>query len=198
MLPKSGLRAQLTAAAVFVTFCAGIILFARSFRSSADEALGQEAEETTAAPPSTRHEPLTPKTATTAQELQAALAAAFGANARGLPSVTFVEYDRYPDRVYIALSLDDANLAAPGATTAALQRMRDVLEAIHDGAMPWTWVLMTGTAPVPDKNGSLSESTVIRAQFSRGHLRHLDWTHLKPSDIRAAAEQYWVNLDLGR
>jgi hypothetical protein len=197
-LPKSNLRSQVIAAAVFVVFAVGIMMFARSFRTAADEALAQEAEDAPRQPVAPRRGPLTPKSATTARELQAALLQVFGTNARGMGLVTYADYDRHPDRIHITLALDNGELTAPGATVAALRRMRDVLEAFYDGDMQWTWALVTCTAPVRDKNGSPSESMVLRAQFSRDHLRRLDWAKATPDDLRAAAEQYWVNLDLGR
>jgi hypothetical protein len=197
-LPNSGLRAQVVAAVVFVTFAAGIIIFARSFRSAANAALGQDEEEVPRQPAAPRRGPLTPKSATNVRELHAALHKAFGNNARGMALVTYADYDRHPDRVHLAIALDDAQLTAPGATDAALLRMRDVLAAFYDGDMQWTWVLVTGTALARDKDGGLGESTVIRAQFSRDRLRRLDWSHVTAHEIRAAAEQYWVSLDLGR
>jgi hypothetical protein len=197
-LPKSDLRAQVIAAAVFVVFAVGIILFARSLRTVGDEALAGEPEETPRQPAPPRRGPLTPMSATSARDLQSALLQVFGNNARGMPSVVYADYDRHPDRLHLALPLDDADLRAPGATTRALGRMRDVLETFYAGDMQWTWVLVTGTAPAHDQNGTLGESTVIRAQFSRDRLRRLDWRHAKPDDLKAAAEQYWVNLDLGR
>jgi hypothetical protein len=136
--------------------------------------------------------------ATTARDLQAALLQAFGNNTRGMPSVTYADYDRHPDRLQLTLALDEVDLHTPGATPRALRRMRDVLEACYAGDMPWTWVLVTGTAPGPDNDGTLGESTVIRAQFSRDRLRRLNWAKATPDDLRAAAEHYWVNLDLGR
>jgi hypothetical protein len=196
--PRSDLRTQVVASAVFVAFAVGIILFARSFRTVADEALAGEPEEVPRQPVPVRRGPLTPMSATTAKDLQAALLRVFGNNARGTPSVSYADYDRHPDRLQLTLALDDADLHAPGATPRALRRMRDVLETCYAGDMPWTWVLVTGTAPAPDRNGAPAESTVIRVQFSRDRLRRLDWAKATPDDLRAAAEQYWVNLDLGR
>ena len=197
-LPKSGLRAQVIAAVVFVTFAAGIVVVARSFRTAADAALGPDGDEAPRPPAAPRRGPLTPKSATTAGELRAALHQVFGNNARGMALATYADYDRHPDRLHLTLSLDNGEVTAPGATPAALRRTRDVLETLYDGDMQWTWVLVTGTAPVRDRSGNVSESTVLRVQFSRDRLRRLDWAKVTPEELQAAAEQYWVNLDLGR
>lgn len=193
-LPKSGLRAQVVAAAVFVVFALGLIFFARSFRTAADAALMQEVD---GVPPPTpaRLAFLTPQSATNAPELLAALLKEFGTNARGMSCITFVDYDHHPDRLHITFALD-TELTAPSARAAALGRIRDILRAIHAGEMRWTWVLVTGTAPTADKNGGMSEATVIRTQFLRERLNRLDWKKLSADDVQNAAEQYWVNLDL--
>ena len=194
-LPKSDLRAQIVAAAVFVAFAVGIMVFARSFRSAADAALSQDVDDV---PPPTpaRLAALTPQSAVNAVELRAALVKAFGNNARGIPCITYVDYDRHPDRLHITFALDARDLAAPGARPAALRRVREIVEAVRDGQMSWTWVMVTGTTAVRDKGGGVSESTVIRVQFLRDRLRRLDWKTATADDVRAAAEQHWMHLDL--
>jgi hypothetical protein len=195
-LPRSGLRAQIVATAVFTVFAVGLIVFARSLRSAADEALALDADEAQQPAPPRRPGPLTPKTATTARQMHAALLTAFGNNARDMTCVTYVDYDRHPDRLHICFALDDADITAPSARVAGLARMRDILHAVYDGDMPWTWVLVTATAPVRDKNGGFSESTVIRAQFARDRLRRVDWDKFTAQDVQSAAEQFWLHLDL--
>ena len=196
-LPTSSLRTQILAAAVFVTFAAALVVYARAFRASADAALAGDPVDAPQPLPPLRV-PLTPKTARNARELHAALLRAFGENSRGLSCVTYVDYDPHPDRLHITFALDDADPAAPGARPAALRRVRDLLEAVHDGDMPWTWVLVTGTAPVLDKAGATAESTVVRAQFRRDRLRRVDWPITAPDQVEPLAEQFWTHLDLAR
>ena len=187
----------MVAAAVFVAFAAGLIAYAHAFRSVADDAAAGESGEAEAPlPPLPPGVELTPKTARNARELMTALSRRFGDNARGMPLVTFVDYDRHPDRLHVAIALDHPDPAAPGARPAALKRFHDVLESIRDGEMPWTWVLITATSGVRDKADAPSESTVMRAQFSRDKLRRLDWSHAGGDEIARLADQYWLCLDL--
>jgi hypothetical protein len=139
---------------------------------------------------------LTPKTARNARELHTALREHFGNNARGESCITYVDYDRHPDRLHITFALDDADPAAKAARPAALKRIRDLLEAVHDGNMMWTWVLVTGTAATNDRSGAVSESMVIRAQFSRDKLAKVDWPHAAGDEVPRLAEHYWLCLDL--
>ena len=194
-LPKSDLRAQIVAAGVFLAFAVGIVVFARSFRGAADEALASEFEQT---PPPTpaRLAVLTPQTAMNAAELRAALEKVFGKNARGVSSITFVDYDQHPDRLHITFALDARDLSAPGGRPAAHKRIREIVEAVYPGQMPWTWVMLTGTTAARDREGGVSESTVIRVQFLRDRLRRLDWKKVTAEEVRAAAEQHWAHLDL--
>jgi hypothetical protein len=194
--PQSSLRTQIVAAAVFVAFAIALVVYARAFRASADAALaGDVAEEPPPLPP--LRVPLTPRSARNARELHAALLRAFGDNPRGSSRVTYVDYDPHPDRVHITFALDQADPADPAARPAALRRVRDLLEAVHDGDMPWTWVLVTGTAPVVDKAGNTAESTVIRAQFRRDRLRKVDWPNTTADHVEPLAEQFWTHIDLG-
>ena len=196
-LPKSGVAAQIVAAVVFVAFATGLIVYARAFRTVADEAAaGESAEAEAPLPPLPPGVELTPRTARDAHELFTALSRRFGDNARGVPLVTYVDYDRHPDRLHIAFALDHADPAAPGSRAASLKRVRDLLECVHDGEMPWTWVLITGTSGVRDKSDTLDESTVIRFQFAREKLRTLDWPRVTGDDLPPHAEQSWLCLDL--
>ena len=194
-LPKSSLRTQILAAGLFVAFAAGFVAYARAFRASADASLagetGVDPEPTTPLP-----ESLTPQSAQSARELQAALLKTFGNNSRGMSCVTYVDYDAHADRLHITFPLDDAEPNSPGAKRGGLRRMRELLDSIRDGQMQWTWVLMTGTSQARDKAGAASESTVIRAQFLRDRLRKLDWTHLTGDDLPGYAQHYWLYPDL--
>ena len=198
--PESSLRAQVAAAAVFVVFAVGLIFVSRQFHASADEAFSGEEAAARATPPSTRPAgvPLTPRTATNARELHQALETAFGKNARGVSFITYVDYDPHPDRLHITFALDDADPKRPGSERAALTRMGQILGAIHDGQMKWTWVLLTGTAQARDYKGAVDESTVIRAQFSRDRLRRPDWAKIRFEKLPKSAEQYWTYADLAR
>jgi len=185
------------AAAVFVVFSAAIVAFARHFRSTAEAALSEDpAEEVEPARPRQHQGPLTVKSAVNARELLAALRDAFGANGRGQPCVSYVDYDRQGDRLHVTLALDDVDPKAPGAKAGALRRMREVLEAIHDGEMRWQWVLVTATAAVPDRTGAPNESTVLRTLFARDRLHTLDWPKTTPDTLAATAEQFWAYADL--
>ena len=187
----------MVAAAVFVAFAAGLIAYAHAFRSvAADAASGEPAEAEAPLPPLPPGVDLTPKTARNARELMTALSRRFGDNARGMPLITFVDYDRHPDRLHVAIALDHADPAAPGARAAALKRIHDMLESIRDGQMPWTWVMITATSGVRDRADTPSESTVIRAQFSRNKLRKLDWPRAGGDEVARLADQDWLCLDL--
>lgn len=197
MFPRSSLRAQAIATAVFVAVAMGLMMYARAFRGTAERALAAEPIEPDG-PPRPPGFVLTVKSAATARELQAALLQTFGNNARAMSCVTFVDYDAHPDRLHIAFALDDADATRAAAKDGALRRMRDLLEAVGDGEMRWSWVLVTGTARVPDRFDAVSESTVVRAQFSRERLRQVDWSRFTGDDVPALAAQFWTSADFGR
>jgi hypothetical protein len=133
------------------------------------------------------------------KKLQTALRKKLGTNDRGLPRVTLVEYDDWPDRLTIVFPLDTVPPPqAEGAKSRAQVRpLRDVLEQAHAGGLNWSWVLLSGTAPTRGYFGGPTETTVVRAVFSRKTLDGADWSRLTDETLAAMAEQFTTDPDLG-
>lgn len=119
-----------------------------------------------------------------------------GVNARGLPRVAHVDYDGWPDRLLVVFPLDRAPADMTAVRAADLAPMLDVLRAVHAGGLRWRWVLLSGTAPVEVGGASLSESTVVRAVFSREKLDRADWSTLTAEMLPRLAEQFSVESEL--
>jgi len=102
--------------------------------------------------------------------LHDALRNKFGVNARGLPRVTHLDYDGWPDRMHLVLALDHNPLTMTPAQAAELTPLVDVVRAVRDGGLQWRWMLVSATAPVEGPGHKVAESTVVRAIFSREEL----------------------------
>lgn len=132
-------------------------------------------------------------------KLHDAMRRQLGNNSRGLPRVTLVEYDDWPDRLAIVFPLEVNHPATqPGeAKRARLHPLRDVLRHAHAGGLSWSWVLVSGTAPTRGYFGGAAESTAVRAVFSRKVLDDLDWSKVTDESLAALAEQFVADPDLG-
>jgi hypothetical protein len=127
--------------------------------------------------------------------LHEALRKKLGTNARGLSRVASVDYDGWPDRLVVVFALDHNPMTMTAAQAAEVRPMLDVLRAAHAGGLHWRWVMLCGTAPL-DTNGSVSETTVVRAQFAREKLDRADWDHLRADALPALAESFSVEPEL--
>ena len=126
------------------------------------------------------------------KQLHEALRQKLGTNARGLPRVTHMEYDGWPDRLHVVCSLD-ATAATPAGKNPDLRPMRDVLYHIHAAGLRWSDVLVSGTAPAVGIDGAVSEGTVVRALFPRSALDAVDWPRETDDGLPALARQFAVD-----
>ena len=193
---KSSLGSQIATAIVFSAIVGGIVFAARHAAQTPPE--DPDAEVASQDPPGPPPNPLTVESARSAKELYAALLAKFGTNARGHAFVTLVDYDRYSDRLHVSFPLDEPYVAAPTAKASGLKRVRDILETVRGTRMQWRWILVTATAPARDKDGTMTETTVIRTQLLRGQLAALDWSRFTGDDVKSIAEQFWLHPDLSQ
>jgi hypothetical protein len=193
---KSSLGSQIATAVVFSAIVGGIVFAARHAAQSPQE--DSEAEVASEDPPGAPPTPLTVESARSAKELYAALLAKFGTNGRGHGFVSLVDYDKYSDRLQVSFPLDEPYVAAPTARASGLKRVRDLLETVRGTRMHWNWILVTATAPARDKDGTMTETTVIRTQVLRGQLAALDWGKFTGDDVKSIAEQFWVHPDLSQ
>jgi hypothetical protein len=190
---------HVASAVAFTVIVSGIVLAARFASQAPVEAGEGEVDPETGLvtePKGPLPDPLTPATARSARELNAALLKRFGTNGRGMAFVTVVDYDPHPDRLHISFPLDELDAEAPTARTTGLKKARDLLASLRGGQMRWTWVLLTGTAPLREESGKVSEATVMRMQFSREWLDRADPDRLGPDDLKGAAEQFWLHPEL--
>jgi hypothetical protein len=132
-------------------------------------------------------------------KLQDALRQKLGTNDRGLPRITLIEYDDWPDRLSIVFPLDTVPATQPDGAKkrAQLRPLRDVLEQAHAGGLNWSWVLLSGTAATRGYFGGPAETTVVRAVFSRKTLDRADWSQLTDETLAAMADQFTTDPDLG-
>ena len=130
------------------------------------------------------------------KQLHEALRQKLGTNARGLPRVTHLEYDGWPDRLHVVCSLDAAAGASAGTSAGKnpdLRPMRDVLFHIHAAGLRWSDVLVSGTAPAVGIDGAVSECTIVRAMFPRAALDAVDWSRQTDNGLPALARQFAVD-----
>lgn len=130
------------------------------------------------------------------KQLQGKLQKALGTNARGLPRVSYVDYEPWPDRLLVVFALDRNLLTMSPAEAVELRPLADVLRLTHAGGLQWKYVLLCGTAPVAGAGGRTSETTVVRALFSREKLDRVDWSRFTAREAEALAEQFAVESDL--
>lgn len=130
------------------------------------------------------------------KQLHEKLARTLGTNARGLPRVTHVDYEPWPDRLLVVFALDRNLLTITPAEAAELRPLADVLRATHAGGLRWKYVLLSGTAPVEGPGGRVSETTVVRAVFAREKLDASDWSRTSTRELESLAEQFTVDADL--
>jgi hypothetical protein len=117
----------------------------------------------------------------------------FGVNARGLPRVTHLDYDGWPDRMHVVFALDHNPLTMTPDQAAELRPLVDVVRAVRDGGLQWRWILVSATAPTEGPGRKVAEATVARAVFSRERLDQVDWSGITALELTAMAEQF--NLD---
>jgi hypothetical protein len=125
----------------------------------------------------------------------------FGVNARGLPRVTHLDYDGWPDRMHVVVALDHSPLTMTPAQAAELNPLLDVVGAVRDGGLQWRWILVSATAPMEGPGHKVAEETVVRAVFSRVKLDKADWSRLTAAELTAMAEQFNVDpsiADVGK
>jgi hypothetical protein len=128
--------------------------------------------------------------------LHDALRKQFGVNGRGVPRVAHLDYDGWPNRLHVVFALDHAPITMTQAQAMELRPLRDVLEAVHASGLQWGWVLVTGTAPIEGRDRRVTESTALRAQFSREKLDRIDWSRLTAAELEAMADQFAVDPSL--
>jgi hypothetical protein len=174
--------------AVVAAFSYGVEKFGASASANASDEQEQESSRRPGAP--TRNE---------VKKLQTVLRQKLGTNERGLPRVTVMEYDDWPDRLSIVFPLETVPPAQPDEARkrVALRPLRDVLQHAHAGGLNWSWVLLSGTAPTRGYFGGPAETTVVRAIFSRKALDRADWSQLTDETLAAMAEQFSTDPDLG-
>ena len=126
------------------------------------------------------------------KQLHEALRQKLGTNARGLPRVTHMEYDSWPDRLHVVVSLD-ATAPTPAGKNPDLRPMRDVLLHICAAELRWSDVLVSGTAPAVGIDGAVSEGTVVRALFPRSALDAVDWPRQTDDGLPPLARQFAVD-----
>ena len=140
------------------------------------------------------------------KKLEDSLRRKLGTNERGLPRVTLVEFDDWPDRlsvVYASTSHPQPTRDHPQPTQdpppgrANLHPLRDVLYHAHAAGLNWSWILLSGTAPTRGYFGPPAETTVVRAVFSRKVLDGLDWSTVTDESLPALADQFTADPALG-
>lgn len=197
--PRRSFVPQVITAVVFTAIATGIVVAARMAAEApveADVAAGEAGAADVPTGPAPN--PLTPATARSPRELNAALLKHFGTNRRGMSFVTVVDYDAHADRLHISFALDEATIAAPSARAGGLRKAAEVLAALRGNSMKWTWALLTATAPAPDESGEPGETTVLRVLVARDRLRSIDWDQSGADKVQSAAEQFWLHPDLGK
>ena len=135
-------------------------------------------------------------TAVQVKQLHAKLLKALGTNGRGLPRVSHVDYEPWPDRLLVVFPLDRDLRTMTPAEAAELRPLADVLRITCAGGLQWKYVLLSGTAPVEGPGGRVSETTVVRALFAREILDGLDWSRTSTRDLESLAEQFTVDAEL--
>ena len=125
------------------------------------------------------------------KQLHEALRQKLGTNARGLPRVTHLEYDGWPDRLHVVCSLDAT--ATRAGKNPDLRPMRDVLLHVHAAGLRWSDILVSGTAPAVGIDGAVSEGTVVRALFPRSALDAVDWPRLTDDKLPPLAREFAVD-----
>jgi hypothetical protein len=130
------------------------------------------------------------------KQLHDALRKKLGTNARGLSRVASVDYDGWPDRLVVVFALDHNPMTMTPAQAAELRPMRDVLEAVHGAGLTWGWVMLCGTAPLEGPGKEFAETTVVRAQFTRGKLDKVKWGALEAAALPQLADSFTVEPEL--